>query len=89
MVASTSSTPWAGLAFPLATAPVSSVNRWGKYHSVPSTFCIGYPENMVAKRVIGVSAPAPFQPWTGPWADETPAEVRLGRRAGLAAKSRR
>ena len=57
MVASTSSTLWAGLAFPLSTAPVSSVRRWGKYHSVPSTFWMRYPENMVAKRLIGVSAP--------------------------------
>ena len=46
---------------------VSSVRRCGKYHSVPLAFWMASPENIVAKRSIGVSAPAPFQPWVGPW----------------------
>ena len=45
---------------------VSSVSRWGKYHSVPSASLTPVPENIVAKRLIGVSAPWPFQPRTAP-----------------------
>ena len=47
---------------PLLTARVSSVSRCGKYHSVPSELLIPIPENIVAKRLIGVSAPVPSQP---------------------------
>ena len=62
IVECTSSTACAGLAMPLSTARVSSVSRCGKYHSVPSALLIPIPENIVAKRLIGVSAPVPSQP---------------------------
>src|ERR1700748_2283833 len=84
MVASTLSTFWAGLALPWSMALVSSVRRWGKYHSLPSTFDIPAPASMLAQRLIGVIAPAPDQPagltlvlsWpTWAWAAKTSLEV--------------
>src|SRR5689334_11076186 len=58
IVVFTSSTFWAGLALPWFTAPVSSVRRWGKYHSLPSTLVMPAPASMLAQRSIGVIAPA-------------------------------
>src|ERR1039458_3788665 len=71
IVAWTSSTLCAGFGLPSATAPVSSVSRSGKYHSEPSAPFTPTPENIVANLEIGVIAPVPFHPWTGP-ADAMP-----------------
>ncbi len=71
------STFWAGLALPWSTAPVSSVRRWGKYHSLPSTLVMPAPESMPAQRSIGVIAPAPDQP-AGLTLGVELADVRLG-----------
>src|SRR4051794_3097591 len=66
IVACRPNTVCAALAFPTFTARVSFVKRCGKYHSVPSTLFMPAPENIVVYRVIGVRAPAPFHPCTGP-----------------------
>jgi len=55
-----------------------SVSRAGKYHSLPSAFCTPAPENIWAKRLIGVSAPALFQPRGAPVGDDARAEMGLG-----------
>src|SRR6185437_4405734 len=62
IVASTPSTFCAGLALPWSTAPVSSVRRCGKYHSLPSTLVMPAPASMPAQRSMGVIAPALDQP---------------------------
>ena len=71
-MARTPNTSWAGLAFPAATALESSVRRCGWYQAVPSRPFRPLPENIVAKRRMGVISPACSQPRGVPLAASRP-----------------
>src|SRR3954452_11515181 len=58
---------------PSPTAPESIVRRIGWYQAVPSWFWMPQPENTLAKRWIGVIAPARTQPRGSPLPASWPA----------------